>query len=108
MSSRDIKDLVDYMQEPARLLIERAKFGDWQAFITDGFRTVEEQNRLYAQGRTLPGKKVTNAKGGESDHNTGNAIDIAFKNSTGQVSYNVDLFKKAWVIAKDLAFKWGG
>ena len=40
------------------------------------FRTYEEQDVLYAQGRTKPGKKVTNAKGGQSIHNFGLALDI--------------------------------
>lgn len=44
--------------------------------ITQGLRTIEEQNQLYAIGRTLPGKKVTNAKGGQSVHNFGFAVDI--------------------------------
>jgi peptidoglycan L-alanyl-D-glutamate endopeptidase CwlK len=39
-------------------------------------RTIAEQNKLYAQGRTAPGKIVTNAKGGLSYHNYGLAIDI--------------------------------
>lgn len=39
-------------------------------------RTIEEQNNLYAQGRTSPGKVVTNAKGGQSIHNYGLAFDI--------------------------------
>lgn len=39
-------------------------------------RTYAEQNALYAQGRTTPGKKVTQAKGGQSYHNFGLAIDI--------------------------------
>jgi peptidoglycan L-alanyl-D-glutamate endopeptidase CwlK len=39
-------------------------------------RTFAEQNVLYAQGRTKPGKIVTNAKGGLSYHNYGMAIDI--------------------------------
>lgn len=39
-------------------------------------RTIEEQDALYAQGRTKPGKIVTNAKGGQSYHNYGLAIDI--------------------------------
>lgn len=41
-----------------------------------GLRTYEEQNALYAQGRTAPGNKVTNAKGGFSNHNFGIAFDI--------------------------------
>lgn len=39
-------------------------------------RTFEEQDKLYAQGRTKPGKKVTNAKGGQSIHNYHLAFDI--------------------------------
>ncbi len=39
-------------------------------------RTFAEQNALYAQGRTSAGPKVTNAKGGQSWHNYGLAIDI--------------------------------
>lgn len=45
--------------------------------IVQGLRTIDEQNALYAQGRTTPGKKVTNAKGGSSYHNYGLAIDFA-------------------------------
>lgn len=39
-------------------------------------RTVEEQDALYAKGRTAPGKIVTKARGGSSMHNFGIAIDI--------------------------------
>lgn len=41
-------------------------------------RSFEEQDALYAQGRTDPGKIVTKAKGGESWHNFGRAFDVAF------------------------------
>ncbi|MGI9215155.1 MAG: M15 family metallopeptidase [Gammaproteobacteria bacterium] len=39
-------------------------------------RTFAEQDVLYAQGRSKPGNKVTNAKGGQSYHNYGMAVDI--------------------------------
>jgi peptidoglycan L-alanyl-D-glutamate endopeptidase CwlK len=39
-------------------------------------RTFAEQDALYAQGRTTPGKVVTKARGGQSWHNYGLAIDI--------------------------------
>jgi peptidoglycan LD-endopeptidase CwlK len=39
-------------------------------------RTFAEQTALYAQGRTKPGPKVTNAIAGQSYHNYGLAIDI--------------------------------
>lgn len=44
--------------------------------FTQTLRTIAEQNRLYAKGRTAPGIKVTWAQGGYSYHNYGLAIDI--------------------------------
>ncbi|CAJ0596443.1 unnamed protein product [Cylicocyclus nassatus] len=41
-----------------------------------GTRTIAEQDALYAQGRTKPGAKVTNARGGSSMHNYAIAIDL--------------------------------
>lgn len=46
-----------------------------------GNRTYAEQDKLYAQGRTAAGKIVTNAKGGQSNHNFAIAMDFGvFKN----------------------------
>ena len=41
-----------------------------------GTRGKEEQNALYAKGRTAPGDKVTNARYGYSNHNFGIALDF--------------------------------
>jgi peptidoglycan L-alanyl-D-glutamate endopeptidase CwlK len=41
-----------------------------------GHRTWEEQDALYAQGRTKPGKRVTNARAGFSNHNFRIAVDF--------------------------------
>jgi peptidoglycan L-alanyl-D-glutamate endopeptidase CwlK len=43
--------------------------------IICGTRSWEQQEALYAKGRTAPGPKVTNAKPGSSMHNFGIAID---------------------------------
>lgn len=48
-----------------------------KCIIAQGLRTFAEQDALYAKGRTQPGKKVTNARGGQSVHNYGFAVDIA-------------------------------
>ena len=45
--------------------------------VVQGLRTIDEQNSLYAQGRSKPGAIITNAKGGSSYHNYGLAIDFA-------------------------------
>lgn len=60
--------------------------------ITQGLRSVEEQNELYAQGRTKAGKKITNAKGGQSVHNYGFAVDICLI---------IDNKTASWDTAKD-------
>lgn len=44
--------------------------------ISSGFRTVEEQNQMYEQGRVVNGHIVTEAVGGRSIHNFGFAVDI--------------------------------
>lgn len=45
-------------------------------WATRGFATYGEQMSLWEQGRLRPGPIVTNAKGGESYHNFGLAIDF--------------------------------
>lgn len=55
---------------------DKALTGTAKIRITQGLRTFEEQDQLYATGRTKSGKKVTNAKGGQSIHNYGLAVDI--------------------------------
>jgi len=64
-------------------------------FLTCTHRTNEEQTALYAIGRTVPGKKVTNAKAGQSKHNSlpSLAFDVAFKNPGGSLNWDVKLFK---------------
>src|SRR5438876_4920 len=54
--------------------------------VVQGLRTIDEQNALYAQGRTKQGNIVTNAKGGSSYHNYGLAFDFCLiydKNNKG-------------------------
>lgn len=47
-----------------------------QVRFTWVLRTNKQQDNFYAQGRTKPGNKVTNAKAGQSYHNYGLAVDI--------------------------------
>jgi len=60
-------------------LIDLAEEGlpSWIAIRTpEILRTIEQQNALYAHGRTKPGAIVTRATGGKSFHNYGLAIDF--------------------------------
>lgn len=74
--------------------------------ITEGYRSIERQNELYAQGRTTKGNIVTQAKGGESLHNYGVAIDIVFR----RLGYDAsnDQWLAAATVGERLGFEWGG
>lgn len=85
--------------------------------ITDGFRSAQDQDQLYEKGRTTEGNIVTNAKGGESYHNFGLAIDFALKTPSGNVIWDRKYDgnkngKPDWTevveMAKALGFEWGG
>jgi peptidoglycan L-alanyl-D-glutamate endopeptidase CwlK len=56
--------------------------------FTHTLRTFDEQNKLYSIGRTIAGRKVTNAKGGQSYHNYGLAIDIVLIIDGKEISYD--------------------
>lgn len=76
-------------------------------FIVSTYRSIKEQDILYAQGRTnLKLPKVTNAKGGESLHNFKVAFDCC-PIANGKLLWNYD-FKKIGKIGKELGFFWGG
>lgn len=57
--------------------------------ITQGLRTFAEQEALYARGRTASGAIVTNAKGGQSYHNYGLAVDFCLIHKDGKISYDM-------------------
>jgi len=98
-------------------LIKRCAEKGIKIIITQGLRTIAEQNALYAQGRTKPGQIVTNAKGGTSYHNYGLAVDFCLLLPNGSASWSMttDTNKdgiKDWgqvaQIGKALGFEWGG
>lgn len=95
--------------EKARQLITKAYNEGIYVVITQGYRSKEEQDALYAQGRIKPGKIVTNAKGGYSYHNFGLAFDFAIMKDDGNISWNVDdKWKRVAQIGKSLGLEWGG
>lgn len=67
--SRRIEDLHPDMKWRAQACIEAWRLAGYDVLITCTWRSNEEQDELYAQGRTKPGRIVTLARGGESDHN---------------------------------------
>jgi peptidoglycan L-alanyl-D-glutamate endopeptidase CwlK len=90
-----------------------AKAHGYEYKAISGSRTWEEQAKIYAQGRTAPGKIVTNAKPGFSNHNYGIAVDMGvFKDEKyldGSKPSEAEAFhRKAATIAEKYGIEWGG
>jgi len=105
----NIATLLPKTQIAARKAMNAAKAsgGGLTVQILSGTRTYAEQNKLFAQR-----PKVTNAKGGQSNHNFGIAFDVGIfkgktyytgKNAAENKAYN-DLSK----IIKPIGLEWGG
>jgi peptidoglycan L-alanyl-D-glutamate endopeptidase CwlK len=69
MASRRIEDLHPALQPLATEFVARCAARQVDVLIVCTYRDGAEQDALYAQGRTKPGAKVTNARAGQSAHN---------------------------------------
>ena len=80
-----------------------------------GLRTAEDQNKLYQQGRELPGSIITNVDGYDkkSYHQTGKAFDI-YAYTDGRASWNIGhlsrIARHLQEVAKSygIDLEWGG
>ena len=76
MSDRNLQDLIPVVREKAERALETCRTKGLDVLVTCTLRTGAEQNQLYAQGRTEPGRIVTNARAGQSMHQYGCALDL--------------------------------
>lgn len=108
-SERNIATLNPKVQPLARELIEMATAAGIHVKVIAGLRTYEQQDELYAQGRTLPGKIVTKAKGGQSNHNFGVAFDVGIFSTDSKHYFGESPdYLKVGTIGRSLGLKWGG
>jgi peptidoglycan L-alanyl-D-glutamate endopeptidase CwlK len=106
-SEKTISTLLPELHSLARQLVQDAADEGITIKIISGLRTYDEQNSLYAQGRTASGNVVTNAKGGYSNHNFGIAFDIGvFEN--GKYLGNSPSYRVVGPIGTALGLEWGG
>jgi hypothetical protein len=75
--------------------------------VVEGYRSPERQAELYAQGRTKPGPIVTQAKPGQSRHQSARAIDVVITRDGKPVDE-----KRLWAqlgrIGQEMGLEWGG
>lgn len=123
LSETSLKMLKGVHPNLVNFMTELIKISPWDFKITAGVRTAEEQNKLYQQGRTVKGIKVTKVDGYKikSNHQVkydglGYAADIGvivngeYKGTWKDFHYYQDIYdtaKKAGLLEK-YDVEWGG
>lgn len=104
----DLTQLHPALVEKVGLVLEQMRLHYAPMRITDGCRSVAQQQQLYAKGRTAPGPIVTHCDGVEtpSNHQSGRAVDCCF---LGPDPYGAS---HPWTVYGELAravgLVWGG
>jgi peptidoglycan L-alanyl-D-glutamate endopeptidase CwlK len=134
MASRNLDDLHPSLIPLAKEFLRQAQAqlpSEISVLITCTYRSNEEQTALYAQGRTKPGRIVTNAAAGQSKHNftlhkrpaskafdivplrngkcvwgtQGNGID---DNPADDVTDDLEIWQRLGIIGEMLGLEWAG
>ena len=86
-----------------------------QLVIVQDYRTYAQQDALYAKGRTTSGSIVTNAKGGQSNHNFALAVDVfplwddgKLHMDTQSDKKNSEILRQISSVGKSIGLEWGG
>jgi peptidoglycan L-alanyl-D-glutamate endopeptidase CwlK len=90
-SERILRTVEDHLQRVVRRALYESRV-DFS--VISGLRTLEEQQELYAQGRTKPGKIITWVDGvyQVSNHQAGLAVDL-YPWVDGKTSHDPDHYK---------------
>lgn len=108
INSRNIDDLVPAARSRAQAFIAKCHERGIDVLITSTYRDSAAQAALYAQGRTTPGHRVTNAKPGQSWHNWRCAFDFV-PIVNGKAQWNdIGTFQRCGEIAESVGLEWAG
>jgi peptidoglycan L-alanyl-D-glutamate endopeptidase CwlK len=107
-NSRKIEDLLPVVATKARALVAAAKRSGIDLLVTSTYRDEESQNALYAQGRTRPGRRVTNARGGQSYHQYRVAFDVVPLVAGKAVWDDARLWRRIGELGESVGLEWAG
>ncbi len=111
-ASRKLEDLLPHVQIAAKEFLRQCTADGLDVLIYCTFRPREEQEHLYAIGRTLPGTVVTWAQPGHSWHEWRRAFDavplVDGKPIWRVTPDTVSLWQRMGVIGKRIGFEWAG
>lgn len=108
MTSRDLKDLRPEVAALARKFLAAARKQGIELLVTCTYRSPEDQAALYNQGRTRPGRIVTNARPWKSWHQYRVAFDVVPIVSGKPTWSNKKLWQKIGEIGESVGLEWGG
>lgn len=119
MASRSMGDLHPDIRHLAYRFISTCTDRGIDVIITCTYRDGAEQDALYAIGRTAPGRRVTNARAGQSLHNTtikGLPASLAFdvvplrggKPVWGTTGDDGELWRRVGEIGESCGLEWAG
>ena len=109
INSRSLDDLIPPAKARVQAFLDAAKKQGIDLLVTSTYRDNASQDALYAQGRTTPGKKVTNAKAGQSWHNYRCAVDVV-PIVAGKPRWDVkdEVWQQVGALGKAAGLEWAG
>jgi len=108
INSRKIEDLHPTVADLCRKWLDECKRQGIPVIITSTYRDAEYQNTLYSEGRSRPGKIVTNARAGQSYHNYRMAFDFV-PLVCGVPAWNdIALITRCGEIGEQVSLEWAG
>ena len=109
ISSRSLDELLPPVKERVERFIKLCNMEGIDILVTSTYRDQESQNALYAQGRTTPGKIVTNAQGGDSWHNWRCAVDVVpLVNGKPVWDGENPIWQQIGQLGKEAGLEWAG
>lgn len=108
INSRRLEDLLPAVQRRAEKFIAAARADDIDLLVTSTFRDCASQDALYALGRTKPGRKVTNARCGQSWHQWRVAFDVVPIQDGKCIWSDSALWRRVGALGKTFGLEWAG
>jgi peptidoglycan L-alanyl-D-glutamate endopeptidase CwlK len=109
INSRRLEDLLPVVKAKVDCFIAECKEVGIDLLVTSTYRDNASQNALYEQGRTKPGKIVTNAKAGQSFHNYRCAVDVVpLVNGKPMWDAKNPIWQQVGAIGKSCGLEWAG
>ena len=109
INSRSLDELIPQAKERVEKFLALCKEHNIDLLVTSTYRDAESQNALYAQGRTAPGKIVTNAKAGDSWHNWRCAVDVVpLVNGKPDWDGSHPIWAEIGRLGKEAGLEWAG